>query len=50
MYYSRSLYILQGCTFLCIFGLPNAKHEDDASRALGAARDIFNHLGQLNLQ
>lgn len=40
----------QGCTFLCIFGLPHAKHEDDTTRALRAAKDIFNNLSSLQLQ
>lgn len=44
------LLILQGCTFLCVFGLPHAKHEDDAARALKAAREIFNGLSHLELK
>ena len=42
--------MLQGCTFLCIFGLPHAKHEDDTTRALRAAKEIFNNLNTMHLQ
>ena len=45
-----SLYNMQGCTFLCIFGLPHARHEESTSSALRAARDIFNNLSNLELQ
>lgn len=40
----------QGCTFLCVFGLPHAKHEDDSTRALKTAREIFNSLNHLELK
>ena len=43
-------YDSQGCTFLCVFGLPHAKHEDDAARALKTARHIFNNLSPLGLK
>ena len=42
--------IVQGCTFLCVFGLPHAKHEDDPARALKTARQIFNNLNHLQLE
>ncbi len=50
--YAHTLITLcvQGCTFLCIFGLPHAKHEDEATRALRAARHIYNQLGELDLE
>ncbi len=47
--FMRLLYA-QGCTFLCIFGLPHAKHEDDTFRALSTAREIFNKLREYDLQ
>lgn len=40
----------QGCTFLCVFGLPHAKHEDDSARALKTSRQIFNSLNHLELK
>ena len=40
----------KGCTFLCIFGLPHAKHEDDSERALRAASDISSLLKMLTLK
>lgn len=40
---------MQGCTFLCIFGLPHTQYEDSTCNALRAARDIFNALYQLDM-
>uniref|UniRef100_A0A1X7VFP5 Guanylate cyclase domain-containing protein n=1 Tax=Amphimedon queenslandica TaxID=400682 RepID=A0A1X7VFP5_AMPQE len=39
----------KGCTFLCIFGLPYASHEDNPERAIKAAQAIFNALDDMRL-
>lgn len=39
--------IIQGCTFIVIFGLPGDKHEDDPARALKAGHRILDSLHQI---
>jgi adenylate cyclase 10 len=39
----------KGCTFLCIFGLPHATHEDDPRRAIVAAQEIFISFQSLQM-
>ena len=43
-------FILQGCTFVCVFGLPHAMHEDDAQRALRAAKEAYRQLEKMDLR
>ena len=36
--------LVQGCTFVVIFGLPGGKHEDDGYRSLKAGHMIYESL------